>query len=224
MKKNNLIVDNILTNNYIKNIGNDIDINSILFTLEKWRSKRRLEIEKQKKNLIGNILEELTEFSRANNEYEQIDAVCDMAIFILNTLSIKDFKKLKRKFDYCDFKIITDKNNTRNLLFVPLLIIENLIVEAFYNLVAMMINLGFNPDLCLKETINEISSRTGSWDDKIGKFVKDKGAYDFEIKELLKTMTIEYEDEAKISLSDGANVIELVKWYKADYNKCKLRF
>lgn len=62
------------------------------------------------------------------------------------------------------------------------------IVEACF---MVMFNMGYDPLECMQETIREISSRTGGYDESIGKWVKDTS------------------DEAK------------AKWYKADYTKCK---
>ena len=54
-----------------------------------------------------------------------------------------------------------------------------------------MDGLGYDPCICMMETIKEISSRTGAWDENIGKWVKDTS------------------DEAKS------------KWYAADYSKAE---
>ena len=51
---------------------------------------------------------------------------------------------------------------------------------------------GYDAEKCLNETLLEIKSRTGHYDESIGKFVKDTS------------------DEAK------------AKWYKANYDSCKL--
>ena len=51
---------------------------------------------------------------------------------------------------------------------------------------------GYSAEKCLEQTLLEISSRVGHFDETIGKFVKDKSP------------------EAQ------------AKWYKADYSKCKV--
>ena len=54
--------------------------------------------------------------------------------------------------------------------------------------------MGFDNESCVDEVLNVVESRTGSWDDKLGKFVKDKSP------------------EAKS------------RWYKHDYvNRCTLK-
>ena len=55
-----------------------------------------------------------------------------------------------------------------------------------------ILKFGYNPDKVQKETFKEINSRTGAWDEKSGKWLKDKTP---EAKKL---------------------------WYKADYSNCKL--
>lgn len=52
--------------------------------------------------------------------------------------------------------------------------------------------LGYDPYQCMLETIKEISSRTGTYNEAIGKWVKDKSP------------------EA------------MAKWHKADYEGCKI--
>ena len=57
--------------------------------LKKFREDRH--IENIQGNVIGNLLEELTEYSRANNVEEQIDALCDIVVFSINAIEAKGF-------------------------------------------------------------------------------------------------------------------------------------
>lgn len=171
-----------------------INLTNEIEALVAWREERHLSAESQAAGFKGNFFEEVAEFYRATNDHERVDALCDMLVFLINANDI----------------IITNKKEVFELK-VPSwygvksceLLLNNVItlvakcgcagdgrVQANYLLTAIML-LGYNPQKCLAETIKEISSRTGSFDESINKFVKDTS------------------DEAK------------AKWYKADYSKCK---
>ena len=59
--------------------------------------------------------------------------------------------------------------------------------------IEMIKNKGYDPYLAIKETIKEISSRTGTYDKNLSKWIKDSS------------------EEAK------------AKWYKANYESCKIK-
>ena len=61
------------------------EYDEIISSFEKWRDERRISISSQTKTYVGNILEEITEYERAKNELEKIDALCDMAVFHINS-------------------------------------------------------------------------------------------------------------------------------------------
>lgn len=63
----------------------DQELGSLLERLEEWREDRNLTYEKQRECLLGNVLEEITEFVRANSVYERIDALCDIAVYVMNS-------------------------------------------------------------------------------------------------------------------------------------------
>lgn len=167
--------------------------------LKNWRDERHLTLEMQRDGLMGNLCEEMAEYYRATNKREKIDALCDIYVFCMNSLpwgvdiiinimkngaTINPFNtyifemlhKLNRSFNYSnEFKI-------------------NTALYSIMRSVVYQINeLGYNFYECMMETIKEISSRTGHYDENIHKFVKDKS------------------DEAKS------------KWYKADYEKCRIK-
>ncbi len=167
--------------------------------LKNWREERHLAVESQRNGLMGNLCEELSEYYRATNNDEKIDALCDIYVFCANSLkmsvdiiinimnnvvAINPFNtyifemlhKLTYSFNYSDeFKI-------------------NTTLYSIMRSVAYKTNeLGYDFYKCMQETIKEISSRTGHYDKNIHKFVKDKS------------------DEA------------VKKWYKADYSKCKIK-
>lgn len=136
-------------------------IKYIQICLSKWRQERHISMEQQKKGLLSNLLEELTEISRATSEEEIIDGYCDCIIFLLNTDEniIWDFNE-KEPFSFTDIisLIVCPTNKTSFKVGV----LSNKIEE-----------LGYNTFKCLLETIKEISSRTGKFDKTINKFVKD---------------------------------------------------
>lgn len=85
----------------------------------------------------------------------------------------------------------------------------------------------------MTETIKEISSRKGKWNDKLGKFVKAAGVYN-EKKSLRKfendirlaypnaNVVFEYrKDEVDVEIDHGREILTYQLWYKADYKRCK---
>ena len=61
------------------------ELSSLLARLEIWRAARGIDYEMQRDGLLGNVLEECTEFIRAQSTYERIDALCDIAVFVMNS-------------------------------------------------------------------------------------------------------------------------------------------
>lgn len=166
--------------------------------LKQWREERHLTVESQRDGLMGNLCEEMTEYYRATNNDEKIDALCDMYVFCMNSMntSIRDipydtftelgFYRFSNVFECMPLLERTLKSSYGNGVdFVSREILKLLDEE--------MRVLHYNPYKCMLETIQEISSRTGHYDENIHKFIKDKS------------------DEAK------------AKWYKADYESCKIK-
>lgn len=63
----------------------DKQLENLLTRLEVWRAERGIDYEMQREGLLGNVLEECTEFVRATSTYERIDALCDIAVFVMNS-------------------------------------------------------------------------------------------------------------------------------------------
>ena len=63
----------------------DQELENLLIRLEKWRAERGIDYEMQREGLLGNVMEECTEFIRAASTYERIDALCDIAVFVMNS-------------------------------------------------------------------------------------------------------------------------------------------
>ena len=173
------------------------DLQDFLDKLEAWREERELSVVSQRKGLLGNLFEELSEYYRAKNDFQRIDALCDMCVFAGNALE-KD-KILKH------FPASLQEHNVREI-FVNMFALDIANIACFddiYDSFAIDItsiitrakmqieSLGFDFYKCLDETYKEIASRTGSYDENQKKWVKDTSP------------------EAK------------AKWYKADYERCK---
>lgn len=166
--------------------------------------------ESQKRNFRVNYSKELTEFyeaERDNNEYEMIDAICDMCIIAINA-----------------------GHNYEPILGVgknfPL---ESLLLNALvYRDIEFSVNalhfLGYDPYLCLLETIKELNSRTGTWNEKEGKWIKNKGAYSKdELSHIGDNFTGEDENFWYYKTKLSGEIARIKKWYKADYEKCKFK-
>ena len=191
-----------------------INLNEIYAQLKAWRHERGITAESQKEGYIVNVMEELGELATALREYERfskpsypypknkkyaehgiIDALCDIAIFTINAgADVDDNTKAK--------VIDITKTTILNSSFSSLLSYCGDYagyVKAFscFNDILLVCaklceNYGFNFEIAMLETIKEISSRTGSYDEVSKKWVKDES------------------DEAK------------AKWYKADYELARI--
>lgn len=192
-----------------------IDLTEIYKGLDEWRAERGITAESQKTGYLVNVMEELGELATALREYERfskpsypypknkkyaehgiIDALCDISVFTINAGAELPseinplFIEPKRELSVADIYIaIAD------------FIREDYDCSAFdyYNF-AFILNYcasvcesyGYNFEIAMDETIKEISSRTGSYDESAKKWVKDTSP------------------EAKS------------KWYKADYEKARI--
>ena len=150
-------------------------LNEIQEKLREWCKERHLTVEMQKKGLLGNILEELAEGARANTEEEVVDAICDILVFLLNTQE-KDIA-----LSYTLSKYRTEIPFDR----FSAVILDSLCWDTPERIILLCIkqlkDLGYDSYLCMLETIKEISSRSGSYNESMKKFVKNPGAYSIEI-------------------------------------------
>lgn len=205
----------------------------VVDALSNWRFERRLTTEQQIKGYMANVMEELTELHRASlsvDLYGVVDALVDISIFSINAVSKEwniDFEKFST--DYVDrlpdrYTIETFSNLILTQL-KDIKVKEQMDIEdrdrKISNIISICLSyisvLGFNPGKCLKEGIKEITSRTGNYDEKIGKFVKNEGAYTTEqlISLLVNKPVTEFEDYWDI----GGKKYD--KWYRANYSKCE---
>ena len=192
-----------------------IDLTEIYKGLKAWRHERGITAESQKEGYIVNVMEELGELATALREYERfskpsypypknkkyaehgiIDALCDISVFTINAVadipySITPFIiETKREFSVADiFVAIADfiraDNNGSPFNYYDFALILKYCASVCEQY-------GFDFQKSMIETIKEISSRTGSYDEVSKKWVKDES------------------DEAK------------AKWYQADYEKARI--
>ena len=191
-----------------------INLNEIYAQLKAWRHERGITAESQKEGYIVNVMEELGELATALREYERfskpsypypknkkyaeheiIDALCDICVFTINAgADVDDNTKAK--------VIDITKTTILNSSFSSLLSYCGDYagyVKAFscFNDILLVCaklceNYGFNFEIAMLETIKEISSRTGSYDEVSKKWVKDES------------------DEEK------------AKWYQANYELARI--
>ncbi|EFS7927565.1 hypothetical protein HW053_001651 [Campylobacter jejuni] len=171
------------------------EFNLIKERLTDWRNERGLTYENQQAGFLGNVFEEISEYFRAKDDLERVDALCDIAVFCFNAFDIIDFDY------YCEFcsnnENIEIYNLTDEISEVCCKVIKKLQVKTSIPRIIsycqyLCKNLGFDFYKCMLQTIKEIESRTGYYDENLNKFIKDTS------------------DEAK------------AKWYKADYESCRL--
>ena len=185
-----------------------INLKQIYKGLDEWRAERGITAESQKAGYLVNVMEEFGELSQAlrgleiesvrkTAEHEIIDALCDIAVFTINAgadipCEVKPLIiETKREFSVTDiFVAIADFIRADNGG-TPFNYYDFALILKYCASVCEQY--GFNFEIAMLETIKEISSRTGSYDEKAKKWVKDSS------------------DEAR------------AKWYKADYEKARIK-
>ena len=173
-----------------------INLNEIYAQLKAWRNERGITAESQKAGYLVNVMEELGELATALREYERfskpsypypknkkyaehgiIDALCDIAVLTINAgadipcqlrpLIIEH----KNEFSVADIFVAiadfirTDSNGSpfNYYDFARILRCCASVCEQY----------GFDFQKSMIETIKEISSRTGAYDENAKKWVKD---------------------------------------------------
>lgn len=139
--------------------------------LKAWRDVRGITMESQRQGLVINLLEEFVELNRAKSEYEKIDALCDMCVFILNAYEIDPMVYFiasdyvfKEKFLSAIHAMEASKKEYTHKMNV-LRLLELIDRELF--------KLEYDTYLCLCETLKEIESRQGKYDNVAKKWIKD---------------------------------------------------
>lgn len=197
-----------------------INLTEIYAKLEAWRAERKITAESQKDGYIINIMEELGELAAGLRNYDSwskcddlrfcqihkemaerviVDAICDIAIFTINAGADSNYKPQTIDTNERD-EIVTQCANysLKNLLTdcgafnIYSCYCGGDLNDVLTDCAKLCENYGFNFEIAMLETIKEISSRTGSYDEKAKKWVKDVS------------------DEAR------------AKWYSANYELAKI--
>lgn len=187
--------------------------------LEKWRRQRHLTKEKQRFGYLGNVYEEISEYYRAKDEYEKIDAIMDITVFTLNSFYIDydEYVESDKSLVVTQIEQIIERINKNGLINIDYEYVLIRELELLTN------NFGFDFYNCMIETINEIDSRNGYYDPTINKFIKYQGAYD--LKNAKKHFLLSYkykEDNEYWYFLTLKGRKKIKKWYKADYSKYKM--
>lgn len=153
----------------------EIQFNEIKEKLTQWRQERHLTYENQREEFLGNVFEKVSEYFRAKNDLERVDALCDIVIFCFNSFNL-DYKTLEKQNDYDVTKIsiveITDDLTYTTAKFMRKDFKDfNNIYRLVFNCEHLCKNLGFDFYKCMLEKIKEIESRTGFYDERLKKFV-----------------------------------------------------
>lgn len=195
----------------------EINLTEIYKGLAEWRAERGITAESQKAGYLVNVMEELGELATALREYERfskpsypypknkkyaehgiIDALCDISVFTINAgADINCNEKLE--------SINTTTQTTRCNSSLGFLLSEcgnfdyygKLSSYVCFNQILLSCaklceQYGFDFQIAMDETIKEISSRTGAYDENAKKWVKDES------------------NEAK------------AKWYQANYELARI--
>lgn len=200
--------------------------------LKAWRDERHLAQIKQGVGLKGNFFEEVAELYRAKTNAERVDAFCDMCVFVLNAHNVSSYivEIPLDNFVLTNFEEQKMHDTIEDMLLSFMNNAFEKVIQLAFSCIYM---LGFNPYLCMLETIKEISSRTGKYDESIDKFIKDKGVYSIdELYDILEADTnlkhyevLELENIYKVSVkyhNEKEAVLEYAKWYGANYSLCRI--
>lgn len=194
--------------------------NEIKERLAKWRKDRHLTYENQKEGFLGNVFEEVSEYFRAKYDLGKIDSICDISILCFNAFDVN-------YINYYNSKSLKLTHIITHIALAGYKIEENInttetIESIIQNLGVVCENLGFDSYKCMIETIKQIESRTGKYDNDLKKFVKDKGAYTKKEaqKKYLGFCFRQNKDYYYLITITGFKKIK--KWYKADYESCRI--
>ena len=194
-----------------------IDLTEIYKGLAEWRAERGITAESQKEGYLVNVMEEFGELATALREYERfskpsypyqknkkyaehgiIDALCDIGVFTINVgADINCNEKLESintttQTTRCNSSLSFLLSECGNFDYYGKLSSYVCFNQILLSCAKLCEQYGFNFEIAMLETIKEISSRTGAYDENAKKWVKDES------------------DE------------ERAKWYKADYNKARI--
>ena len=176
-----------------------IDLTEIYAKLEAWRAERRITAESQRQGYLRNIMEELGELAAGLRDYDSwskccdlrfcqihkemaerviVDALCDIAILTINAGVHIPYELKRTEMEW--------KKSSLNADYILKQMVENCAEFSYFdwgeqkcfniiliNCAYLCEHYGFNFEIAMLETIKEISSRTGAYDENAKKWVKD---------------------------------------------------
>lgn len=171
--------------------------------LAKYREKRSITLESQLPGLTSNLLEEVTELSRATELVDVIDAMLDYNVFLANAIEgieidpildpeiVKEIEEKHKKLSvmtnedlalYKKSLISLLLEGIRASIAITMPNIKQEHIDSFteylngiiINIKSSITLLNYDYAKCLEEVIKAIHTRKGHWDSTISKFVKDK--------------------------------------------------
>ena len=171
--------------------------------LAKYREMRSITLESQLPGLTSNLLEEVTELSRATELVDVIDAMLDYNVFLANAIEgididpildpeiLKEIEEKHKKLsvmtneDLALYKkslisLLLEGIRASIAITMPNIKQEHIASFTEYlngiiiNIKSSITLLNYDYAKCLEEVIKAIHTRKGHWDSTICKFVKDK--------------------------------------------------
>jgi len=171
--------------------------------LTKWREERSITLESQLPGLTSNLLEEVTELSRATELVDIIDAMLDYNVFLANAIEgididpvldpeiLKEIEEKHKKLSvmtnedlalYKKSLISLLLEGIRASIAITMPNIKQEYIDSFteylngiiINIKSSITLLNYDYEKCLEEVMKAIHTRKGHWDSTISKFVKDK--------------------------------------------------
>ena len=194
-----------------------IDLTEIYKGLAEWRAERGITAESQKEGYLVNVMEELGELATALREYERfskpsypyqknkkyaeheiIDALCDISVFTINAgADVNCNEKIEiintSQTTRCNSSLSFLLSECGNFVYYGKFSSYVCFNQILLSCAKLCEQYGFDFQIAMDETIKEISSRTGAYDENAKKWVKDES------------------DEAK------------AKWYQADYELARIK-
>ena len=193
-----------------------INLEQIYKELQAWQEERGITAKSQKTGYLVNVMEELGELAGALRDYEKfsvteqdatkkqkaehdiIDALCDISVFTINAVADIpspakrtkiELKKSSLDADYILKQLVEKCARLSYFDWGEASAFNIILINCAY----LCEYYGFDFQIAMDETIKEISSRTGTYDEKAKKWVKDES------------------DEAK------------AKWYQANYELARIK-
>ena len=196
-----------------------INLKQIYKGLKAWRAERGITAESQRQGYIRNVMEELGELAAGLRDYASwskcdlrfcqihkemaerviVDAICDIAVLTINAgADINCNEKLESintttQTTRCNSSLSFLLSECGNFDYYGKFSSYVCFNQILLSCAKLCEQYGFNFEIAMLETIKEISSRTGSYDEKAKKWIKDTS------------------DEAK------------AKWYKANYELARIK-